>query len=83
MMRSHHSTVSLACQLGGERRRHSSPRLSSTSLFHPFDRWQTGRNSREALRPGRTSAPSLPLPYVHTLAPVVPNDRRQLFVVAA
>jgi len=78
-----HQLIPLARHFGDERRRLSSPRLSSTSPFHPFGRWQTGRNSREAFRPGQTSALSLPLPYVHTLAPVVPNDRRQLFVVAA
>lgn len=75
--------VSLDRHFGDERRRHSSPRLSSTSLFHPFGRWQTGRNSCEALRPGRTPVLSLSLDYVHALALVVPNDRRQLFGVAA
>jgi hypothetical protein len=36
--------VSLCRHTGGERRRHSLPCMSSTSPFHPFGRWQTGRN---------------------------------------
>jgi hypothetical protein len=35
--------VRLGRHTGGERRRHSLPCVSSTSPFHPFGRWQTGR----------------------------------------
>lgn len=35
--------ISLGRHSGGERRRHSLPCVSSTSPFHPFGRWQTGR----------------------------------------
>jgi hypothetical protein len=76
-------TVSLCRQPGGERRQLLSPWLPS-SLIHPFGRWQTGRILRAVSPDPRAVAPfRLPLPKVHVLAPIVPNDRRHLFAVTA
>ena len=76
--------VCLARQLGGERRRHSFPRLSSTSPFHPFDRWQTGRSPHAGSPDLGVRAPSLPLPKQHA---TIGGDRMQrsspLFAAAA
>lgn len=54
-----HPSVSLARQLGGERRRHSLPQVSSTSPIHPFGRWQTGRNVHVGSPDLGVRAPSL------------------------
>lgn len=75
--------ILLVRHVGGERRRHSHPQMSSASLFHPFGRSQTGRNSRLVVRHDQASALCLLLPRVHVPAPVVPNDRRHLFAVTA
>ena len=74
--------ISSSRHLGGERRQSLSPWLSS-SPFTPFGRSQTGRNSRLVVRHDQASAQRLRFPRVHVPAPVVPNDRRHLFAVAA
>lgn len=73
----------LGCHVGGERRRHPLPCMSSTSPIHPFGRLQTGRNSRLVIRYDQTTAQRLRLPRVPVPAPIVPNDRRHLFAVTA
>lgn len=83
MTQGHSVRVPLGRHVGGERRRHSLPCVSSTSPIHPFGRSQTGRNSRLVIRHDLTTAQRLRVPRVHVPAPVVPNDRRHLFVVTA
>lgn len=58
--------VPLVRQLGGERRRHSHPQVPSTSPFHPFGRWQTGRNLHAGSPELVVQVPSLPTENART-----------------